>query len=342
MTPQLSIVIVSYHSQAHLARCLPSIARQGVEGIEIIVVDNAPGDGTATWLARQHADVHVIANPTNTGYAGGNNVGIHNASGEHVLILNPDTELHDGALLKLLEAVTAHPDALVTPKLLNADGTVNACGNQMHYTGITTCRGLGEPAEAYSGTHAVPLVSGAAFIARRTLLLELGGFDTSFFMYHEDTDLSLRARSLGYHVLCAADAEISHHYVLHMSPGKFFYLERNRLLTLLKNLAPGTLRRLVLPIMLTEMATWAFALSRGPAYLAARARGYLWLWHERPVWRAERARARAHRRVTDTGLLAAAATELPFDQLAHPTVARFLSATTDPVYRWLRPRTLQA
>ena len=138
MAPRLSIVIVSFHSRADLARCLPSIARQGIEGVEVVVVDNAPGDGTAAWLTHEHPSVRLVTNATNTGYAGGNNLGIEHARGEHVLILNPDTELHDDALRTLLDAVRAHPDALVTPKLLQPDGTVNACGNQMHATGITS------------------------------------------------------------------------------------------------------------------------------------------------------------------------------------------------------------
>lgn len=108
---------------------------------------------------------------------------------------------------------------------------VNACGNEMHYTGITSCRGLGMPTEAFTGLHEVPLVSGAAFIARRGLLNNLGQFDELFFMYHEDTDVSLRARSRGHRILCAASAVVTHHYELQMSPTKFYYLERNRLLT---------------------------------------------------------------------------------------------------------------
>jgi GT2 family glycosyltransferase len=254
------------------------------------------------------------------------------------MILNPDTDLHDGALSALLDAVRAHPDALITPKLLNPDGSVNACGNEMHYTGITTCRGIGEPADTYAETHPAPLISGAAFIARRALLAELGGFDARYFMYHEDADLSLRARSRGYRVLCAADAVVTHHYDLQMSPSKLYFLERNRLLTLLKNLEGRTLLRLGFPLLLTELATWAFALSRGPAYLGARARGYLWLWRERRAWTNERSQVQAQRRVPDAQLLAFTTAELPLDQLTSPRLARLLGAITRPVYRWFQPR----
>lgn len=342
MTPALSIVIVSYHSREDLERCLPTIERQDFDDYEIIVVDNAPSDGTGEWLECTYPNAIVVSNEANTGYAGGNNLGIRHASGEHVLILNPDTELHDGALAALVDAVRKHPGALITAKLLSPDGTVNACGNEMHYTGITSCRGIGKPADAYAGTESVPLVSGAAFIARRNLLDDLGGFDARFFMYHEDSDLSLRARSRGCQILCAADSVVTHHYLQGMSPNKLYHLERNRLLTLFKNLEARTLIRLALPLLLTELATWVFALSRGPEYLGARARGYVWLWRERRTWAAERAKAQGLRRVSDAQLLATSTVDLPFDQLTNPRIARFLDSVTGPVFRLLRPRSAPA
>ena len=339
MPPLVSIVLVSYHSQADLARCLPSIERQGVEDVEVLVVDNAPGDGTGAWLAHEHPHVRVLANPVNSGYAGGSNLGLGQARGEHVLILNPDTELHHGALRTLLQVAQAHPDALITPKLLQSDGRVNTCGNEMHVTGITSCRGLGEPASSFTGTQPVPLLSGAAIFARRDLLQALGGFDASYFMYLEDTDLSLRARARGHALLCAADAVVTHHYALAMSPTKLFYLERNRWLLLLTNFERATLLRLAPALALTELATWAFALSRGPAYLGARARACAWLWRERRTWRAAREAARAVRQRGDDALLADARRALPLDQLVStPRLAQLLAGFTTPLYRLVAPR----
>lgn len=334
MNPLLSIVIVSYHSREDLERCLPSIEGQDVERCEVVVVDNAPGDGTSVWLQFSYPWVKVIENSENTGYAGGNNVGVRRASGEYVLILNPDTELRAGALSALLAAVRAHPDALVTAKLLNPDGTVNACGNQMHVTGITTCRGLGLSQEGFLGVHPVPLVSGAAFIARRALLLELGGFQADFFMYLEDTELSLRARSRGYRVLCAAEAEIVHHYSLGMTAAKLGHLERNRWRTVLMHLETRTLWRLLPAFVLTELATWAFALLRGPAFLVAKVRSYSSLWRERAKIRVIRAEAQSLRTVGDEELLSGSTVTLPFDQLVgNPILSRVLERITAPLYR---------
>ena len=335
----LSVVLVSHHSRDDLARCLPSLERQGIPDLDVLVVDNAPGDGTAAWLAQRHPHVRVVRSASNGGYAGGNDLGLQHARGTWTAILNPDTEAHDGALAELLRVAREHPDALVTAKLLNPDGTVNACGNVMHPTGITVCRALGEPAENHAGVQEVPAISGAAFLARTETLRELGGFDESYFMYLEDVDLSLRARARGHPVLCAADAVITHHYDLGMRPEKFYLLERNRWLTLLKNYQRATLWRLAPALALTELATLAFALLRGPAYLGARLRASAWLWRERDAWRAARHSAQATRRVDDGAILASAPTALPFDQLvASGRTARWLDALTQPLYRLLVPR----
>ncbi|WP_198175306.1 glycosyltransferase family 2 protein [Spirosoma telluris] len=138
----LSIIIVSYNSRVDLARCLPTLfSQQTQDSFEVIVVDNHGTDGVATELLTQYPQVRLIQNLANTGYAGGNNLGLAQAKGHWVLFLNPDTELWPGCLERLMTTARQYPSALITPKLLNPDGTINACGNQMQYTGITTCRG---------------------------------------------------------------------------------------------------------------------------------------------------------------------------------------------------------
>lgn len=335
--PELSVVLVSYESRTDLERLLPTVFTQGLE-LEVLVVDNHPGDGTADWLRIAYPYVRVIPRPDNPGYAGGNNTGITEARGRYVLILNPDTELHPGTLRVLLEAIRAHPQALIGAKLLNPDGTVNAAGNQMHYSGITTCRGLHAPAERHRGLEPVPLLSGAALIAAKETWVELGGFDEDYWMYLEDTDLSLRARLRGYPLLCANDALITHYYRLGMNPRKFYYLERNRLLTLCKVYQERTLRQMAPALLLTEFATWGFALLKGPAYLAARWRGYTWLYRNRERIRQKRAEVQKTRVIPDATLLEDALTHLPLEQLTSPPLAGLLDRLTRPLYVLLRPR----
>ena len=336
---KLSIILVSYNSREDLARCLPTIVGQE-EGVEILVVDNSPGDDTRAWLVATYPEVRLIANSENSGYAGGNNLGIEHATGEWVLILNPDTQVHPGALTALLSAAKQHDRALLTPKLLKLNGKVNACGLEMHYTGITSCRGLGDDSGKYTGTFPAQAVSGAAFLAPKWLLIDLDGFETSYFMYQEDADLSLRARAKGYEIYCVADAVVTHAYSTDMSVNKFYLLERNRLLTLFRLYQSRTLFRLAGALLLTELAVLAFALLKGPSYLARKGSGYIWLWRKRRDWLTGRRAFQQWRTMPDDDLLRGGTVVLPFDQLVSSRArADLLTRATKPVYNLLRPRT---
>lgn len=337
---ELSIILVAYRSRHDLARCLPTIQRQEVPfHYETIVVDNYGQDGLTDFLTTCYPNVRLLNNPVNDGYAGGNNLGLQHATGRWTLFLNPDTELWAGALAKLVTTARQFPRALITPKLLNPDGTINACGNLMHYTGITTCRGLNLPAGTWTNCHAVPLLSGAAVLGATTVFRELDGFDSTYFMYFEDTDLSLRAKLLGYSLLCEAGAVITHHYTLGINATKFYYLERNRLLTFLKVFSRATLLRLLPALLLTELLTWGYSL-RGWAYVKSRFQTYGWLWANRNAIRQQRRRIQAERRVADSVLLADALVSLPFGQVTRGWVARALDATTRWLYVTLKPKRL--
>ncbi len=327
----LTILVVSYDSRADLGRLLPTIP---ADDHEVIVVDNHGADGVAGWLAQEHPGVRVVAAGANLGYAGGNNLGLRHARGDRVLILNPDTELAPGALQALTAALDGAPGALVTPKILDAAGRVYACGLELHYTGVASRLRVGDDPAACSGTFPVPLPSGTALLAARETLERLGGFDEWFFMYLEDVDLAVRARQAGHQILCAADAVVVHHSDPRVTAFKLHWLERNRVPMVRKLTTPATYRRLRPGLALTGLATWAFALLRGPRFVAARGRAARARWRERrPL-----AAARASYAPPDDWL-ATTVTPLPFPQLvAGRRLARVLDAVTRPLYSLLRPR----
>lgn len=325
--------MVAYHSRPDLELCLPSIFKQSLQPREVIVVDNSPGDGTGDWLRRAYPTVTVVESPANLGFASGSNLGAQRASGELLFFLNPDTELWPGAIASLVAEAGSRPRALITAKLMNPDGSVNACGLELHYTGLATCRGLGDDSAAYPGLHRVALLSGAAFVIAREVFNELGGFDDAYFMYFEDVDLSLRARLAGLALFCDGRALVTHRYGLAMSPRKFYLLERNRLLTMLKVFEARTLRRLLLPLLFTELLTWAYAAAKGPRYLAAALRAYAYLWAERGRWLAARAEWQERRLLPDAHILRDATATLPLDQLVPQRRLRsLLDVVTRPLY----------
>ena len=122
----VSILIVNWNTCPYLRECLQSI--QGtVQGLtyEVFVVDNASRDGSQEMVRSEFPWVELIANPENVGFARGNNQGLARASGEYVLVMNPDVVLLEGTLSGLIAFVRQHPDAgMTSPKLLNPDRTL--------------------------------------------------------------------------------------------------------------------------------------------------------------------------------------------------------------------------
>jgi GT2 family glycosyltransferase len=340
--PLASIIIVSYNSRAHLERCLDAVFWTVGPECEVIVVDNASTDSSADFVAERFLWVKLIRSATNGGFAAGNNVGVAAARGHYVVGLNPDTVVTGNwlaALLAPLEAArmgTGPAIGITTPRILMLDtpDRVNTCGNLMHYTGLTLCRGLGLSANApeLAMPCAVPAVSGACFALSRELWNTLGGFDETFFTYLEDTDLSLRARLAGYECVYVPDAVVFHKYTNSFSSAKLYYLERNRLLLLYKCYGRGLLCLLLPALLLAEMITWSYALTRGRAGVGAKLRAYGWLLAHPAEVRAKRRQTQALRRVGDHAILGALVWPLNIAQLAGPGRGRLADRMLNPVF----------
>lgn len=329
-----SVIVVSYNSRADLPACLDSILRELGPQDELIVVDNGSGDGSAELVREGYPAARLICGP-NTGYAGGNNRGAAEAAGEYLVFLNPDTVLQPGALTALLTPLTWRtPIALTTACVVHRDRpeVVNTCGNTMHYTGLAYCRGAGQPRARYATSVEVDAVSGAAFAIRQKVFAELGGFDEQFFMYVEDTDLSLRARLAGYHCVYVPGAIVEHAYQPAYSPRKAFYLERNRHLMLLKNLSGGTYLRMLPGLALSEAVTWGWLLLKGPRYWGVKPRVYRWLVRERRAISAARRAAQRQRRRADREVVWRLTYRLEFGQLANQYLAALAGAVFHPAF----------
>src|SRR5919204_5499179 len=281
---QTSIVVVTFNNRAEIDACLRSLQAHSPDA-EIIVVDNLSTDGTLDHVRQHYPRVRAISAGRNGGFGAGVNLGAKMASGTFLAVVNPDAEVEPGWLEPLIDVLQEQPRVgMVTPTILlkGTEDRVNACGNDVHLTGLAFCRGLNQaPPAQCAPARPVGAISGAAFVLRRSFWEELGGFDERFFMYLEDTDLSLRARRLGYTILHVPASRIRHDYQLSVAATKLYHLEHNRLLMLRKNLSPATLLVLSPALALTEALTWAFCARQGPAYLRAKWRSYRRLWTER-------------------------------------------------------------
>lgn len=337
VTTLASVIIVNYNGRAYLENCLQALMDTAGDGVEVIVVDNGSNDGSSDRIADLFPEMLLIHRPNNLGYGGGNNLGAQQAHGRYLVFLNPDTVPTAGWLAALITALEDDPRAgLATSKVLFLDRPerVNTAGNNLHLTGLTLCRGLGRPVMVMDEPAVVGAVSGAAFAIRWDLFELLGGFDERFFMYMEDTDLSLRAQIAGYHCLYIPHSLIYHDYALHFGPQKSYYQERNRYLMLLKAFRWPTLFLLMPALALAEVVTWSYVLlqDRQNWTNKLRAYGYV-LRHWRQIM-VERHETQRLRQVPDRELLRRSVYRLDYAQAITGKVPRLAHLCFDPFFKF--------
>lgn len=342
-TLRASVIIVNYNGKQKLLECLESVSRTLSRDCELIVVDNASSDGSAAAIETNFPDVMLIRSKTNCGFGSGNNLGVLSSRGKYLVFLNPDTLVESGWLEALLAPFEINDRAgMVTARILLADqpDRLNACGNSVHLTGLTLCRGMGQPREALEKLEEVDAVSGAAFAIRRELFDTLGGFDEDTFLYMEDTDLSLRARLAGWSCLYAPDSIVLHHYRLKMTPLKVFYQERNRYLMLLKTLKFATLIVLIPAQLLAEVISWGFVLLSDRPNLRNKLRAYQWVIVNWAVIMRKRKLTQSLRQVSDRELLLHTGFRLDFRQTNQGNIAMLAQIIFTPLFLVLRLMTL--
>jgi N-acetylglucosaminyl-diphospho-decaprenol L-rhamnosyltransferase len=211
-SPDISVIIVNYNGARWLDRCLPALLGSAPPRTEVIVVDNASSDGSREMLAR-YTDVRVVALDENQGFAGGNNAGARVARGEWLAFLNNDTQARAGWLEALREPLQRDRTiALASARLvyMHDPSIIDSAGDGWTRWGGAFKRGHGRAAQAFEEAGEVFGACGAAFMVRRSVFEEIGGFDADFFLAFEDVDLSYRARLLGYRCVYVPTAIVEH------------------------------------------------------------------------------------------------------------------------------------
>jgi len=268
----ISFIIVTYNSANDIGRCLDSVFQQPYRPFEVVIYDNASQDATAKLVEDRYPQAIFIRGETNLGFAEGNNRAVAHAHGEILVFINPDTYVDDDFLAPMVDFLNSCSEAgAVTPAIMVAgkENVLNAYGNCVHVSGMTYCYQYGRP-NYLKEPFEISAISGAAFAMRRELFLKLGGFETSFFMYYEDTDLSLRIRLEGYKIFVIPRSVIYHAFKEQFHPNKIFYLERNRYLSIL-SLFPFRVLLLMMPsLMMVELITWGYCLMKGEPALVAK------------------------------------------------------------------------
>ncbi len=225
---KLSIVIVSYNVGDYLRQALHSViaAASGISH-EITVVDNCSSDGSAEMVINEFGTVRLIVSEANEGYSAACNKGIRDSSGKYLLILNPDTVVSSDAFVNALAFMDEHPDAgAAGARMTDGNGRFlpeSKRGYPSPLTSLFRLTGMGWlfPRSALFNAYYMgnmpedqlcraDILTGAFMLIRRETLDKTGLFDTTYFMYGEDIDLSWRIRQAGYYNYYLPDVRITH------------------------------------------------------------------------------------------------------------------------------------
>lgn len=233
----LSVITVTHNHAAYIGRCLDALVPEVAHlGGEVFVIDNRSDDASAAIAAR-YSNVHLHINTERRGFSANNNCGMALAQGRYLLLLNPDTEVHPGALQTLVEFMDQHPQVgLCGAQLLFPDGSVQPSPRRFPTLGSVIARRT--PLRVFlqrsrlnqrhlmldvDHTEARPVdwLLGACLMIRREVLDTVGPLDEGYFLYVEDIDWARRIHAHGWDVYYVPTATITHHH-LAVSDKKLF------------------------------------------------------------------------------------------------------------------------
>jgi GT2 family glycosyltransferase len=278
----VSVHIVTYNSSEHIDDCLEAVLRQSHPIERIVVIDNASKDSTLEKLEKWSEKCSIIQNSMNNGFAGGHNQAIRMTDTDYCLILNPDVVLEPDYVLNTVKSLINHAQAgSATGKLLfKVDPTyIDSTGLVINKARRAFDRGAHQTSDKFEHTEEVFGVSGAAAMYAREMIndISLNGefFDEDFFAYKEDVDVAWRAQLLGWKAFYEPSA-IAYHERGWKEGGrssKPLFVRRlsyiNRYKMMVKNDRVSMVLKHIIPLLVYECLSLAYALLREPKLLGA-------------------------------------------------------------------------
>ena len=286
-SPLVSIIILNWNGKELIRECIDSVLKSHYSPLEIILADNGSTDGSVEFVRSQFPSVIILENNENWGYAEGNNRGIKITQGKYVVTLNNDVVVDPDWLKKPIEYLENDPriGSVCCRQMNYYDQSV--IDSLFHYPSpelIFDREGHGEKYDPHSFASAPGYViapNGGSAVYRKSMFMELGGFDGNFFAYHDEADLSMRVFLFGWKCLYVPDSVVYHKEGISFKKTKgkaTYYHERNRMwfifkffpcIFILKNFYPifyDELRNIKNYVLLGNAPLW---------YFKARIHGFL-------------------------------------------------------------------
>ncbi len=243
--PKVSIVSVNFRQAAVTADMLESLRQATYPNMEVILVDNGMVEDHKELFLQKYASVKLILSKENLGFAGGTNLGIHHATGDYILLLNNDTVVPPNFLEPMVELMQKNDEiGIISPKILyyNAPDTIQYAGipyiHAVTGRGVVNGNGVQDQGQFdYNGE--TSLTNGACMLVRRTVFEQVGLLSELYFMYYEELDFCERAKDHNWQCYYCGASYIHHRQSISigkLNPKKTYYMFRNRLLFMRRNL----------------------------------------------------------------------------------------------------------
>lgn len=265
--PSVSVIIVNYNAGEYLRPCVESLLAQTLSNFECFLIDNGSTDGSLDSLPDLDDRFKIIEAGENLGFAVANNRAVEQVAADWIALLNPDAFARPDWLEQGLAARQILPNTAMvgsTQYLALEPDKFDGLGDEYHAFGVAWRAGFGKPVEAVVSREAFGPCGAGAFYDRH-VFQRLGGFDESFFCYHEDVDLAFRMRLAGYRCVQSAETVIDH--VSSAISGRasefaVYHGTRNRIWTFFRNMPWPLLLLLTLPHLATNLAFLSVSLFR--------------------------------------------------------------------------------
>jgi len=259
--PLVSIIILNYNSGELLLDCVESILKSDFKNYEIIVVDNNSKDKSHLLCKEKFEEIKLIENSKNFGFCEGNNIGVRNARGEFIIIINPDTTVTPTWINEFLNAQKENGDGIYQPKIISLEDkkTILSTGNMIHLFGFGFARDKGNlKTKNVENVEKITYSSGTCIFTTKKLFEKIGMFDSFLFLYHDDLDLSWRASMQKIDSFYVPTITVFHKesYNFQWSSKKFYWLERNRKYCILTHYSKETQKKIASELFLSDVLIW--------------------------------------------------------------------------------------
>jgi GT2 family glycosyltransferase len=244
MSKRVSIVSINYNQTRVTCELLQSLRNLTYKDVEVILVDNYSPEDPSLEITTSFPEVKYLRSEVNLGFAGGNNLGIKNSTGDYIMFLNNDTEVDPSFLEPLVELFETNPDAgLASSKILyfNSGGVIQYAGSTCinPFTGRNKRIGFMEKDNGqYNTICETDLGHGAAMMVPRKVIEKIGVMPEFFFLYYEEVDWCESIKRAGYKIYFVPQSQVYHKESMSVGKNstlKTYYLTRNRLLFMRRN-----------------------------------------------------------------------------------------------------------